>query len=62
MKTEAEIKFDEMAKKYRDKFKKNYPAMITTSMTFEDMIKDIENCIRKGVPKKDFKYKRGADY
>lgn len=62
MKTEIEKKFNELSDKYFEKFKKNYPLMITTSMTLEEVCEDIEKCLKSGKPKKEYPYKKGADY
>lgn len=62
MKTEIEKKFDELSMEYHKKFKKNYPLMITSSMTLEEVCEDIRKCLKENKQKKDYPYKKGADY
>lgn len=61
-KSETELRFNELADKYYEKFGKDYPYMITSAMTLEDVCADIEKCLKTGKPKKDYPYKKGADY
>lgn len=52
MKSQTEIKFDEVSKSYYKKFGERYPLNITDMRTLDEHIRIMENCLIKGVPEK----------
>lgn len=47
---------------YYEKFGVNYPLMITSQMTAEEVIEDIRNCIETNTKAEAFDYLKDADY
>lgn len=52
-----EERFEKALNDYREKFGKNYPLVITSLASTEDVIADIEKCIRKGKSKPEPKFR-----
>lgn len=51
MKSETEIELDRLLDEYFEKFGENYPLVITSMMTDEEIIKDVKKYLKKGKPK-----------
>ena len=51
MKSEKDIELDIVLDEYYKKFDKNYPLVITSLMTMDEIIKDVKKYIEKGKPK-----------
>ena len=47
---------------YFDTFGVNYPLMITSQMSEEEIIADIKNCIETNTQAKGFEYEPDTDY
>lgn len=47
---------------YYKKFNKNYPLIITSEMSDEEIIDDIEMCIQSGKPAEQPTYEDDVDY
>ncbi|MBQ1771745.1 MAG: hypothetical protein II000_07370 [Clostridia bacterium] len=62
MKTEDEIKLDNALDEYFDKFGENYPLVITSMMTNDEIIADINKYIKSGKPKPEPKLNKRYDY
>ena len=62
MKSVEEIAFDEALDDYSNKFGENYPLVVTSMLTTEEIIKDIRRCIAENKKKKQPKFKPGVDY
>lgn len=62
MKSEEEKKLDSVMDRYFDTFGDNYPFFFTDMRSTEEIIEDIENCIKEGVKKEEPKISRDFDY
>ncbi len=62
MKTEEDIKLDQALDEYFEKFGENYPLVITSMMTTDEIIADVRKYIAKGKPKPEPKYNSRYNY
>lgn len=53
---------DEALNAYFDTFGENYPLMITSQMTNDEIIEDIKKCIETNTKAEGFDYWEDADY
>jgi len=53
---------EEILKKYFDHFGENYPLMIASTMTDEEIIDRINHCIETNQPEAEPEYEDNADY
>ena len=53
---------EEALKRYYKAFGKNYPLMITSEKTEEEILADIEKCIASGTPAAEPEYEDGMVY
>lgn len=60
--TPEEIELEKVLNEYAEKFDRNYPLVITSLMSTEDIIKDVRKYIEKGKPKPEPRYRRGEVY
>lgn len=57
-----EERFEFLAKEYRSKFGEFYPVFMTTMLSTEELIADIEDCLRTGKKKEIPDLQEGVDY
>lgn len=53
---------EEALKKYFQHFGENYPLMIVGTMTDDEIIERINDCIKNGKPEQEPQYEDDADY
>ena len=57
--TPEEIELEKVLDEYAEKFDRNYPLVITSLMSTEDIIKDVRKYIEKGKPMPEPRYRKG---
>ena len=62
MKSEEEKKLDKVLDEYFDKFGENYPFVITSMASTDEIIADVRKYIEKGEPKPEPEYDEDVDY
>ena len=55
-------KLEKALDEYYEKFDENYPLVITTMMSAEEIIEDVQAAIRNNKKKDPPEYEEGADY
>lgn len=62
MKSEIEKRFDDLGKKYYEKFGENYPICIVGHISLEDICEDMQRCIEAEQKSLPLEYEDGCDY